>query len=96
MVEKEERRSPIVKLQKIHPLGSSYAIVIPKDWFDANKINPETIEKLLIVADMDIRIVNPQHEKEVYEEIAKVTKDAKIGETEEAVSPEKEEKAKES
>lgn len=61
-------------MQKIHPLGSSYAMIIPKAWFNAHGLKPEDIKELLIVADLDIRIVNPSHEEKVYKEVSEITK----------------------
>lgn len=63
-------------MQKLHPQGSSHVMVIPKAWFKVHGIDPEKTKELLIVANRDIRIVNPDHEDKVYDEVSKITKDA--------------------
>ena len=63
---------PIVGHRKVLKLGGSRVITIPLEWFEAHGLNPDDL-KLLMVADMDIRIVNPEHEEEVYEEVSKTT-----------------------
>jgi len=78
MSKKDKRRIPIVKHTKLNAHGSSYTIVIPKAWLEVHGIDPEKTDKLLIVANMDIRIVNPNHEDKVYEEVSKITGNAKI------------------
>lgn len=56
--------------------GGSRYISLPSKWFEINGLNPDNLE-LLIVASKDIRIVNPDHEAEVYAEISRITKEAK-------------------
>lgn len=73
--EKQKRGNPLVKMQKLHCQGASYTMVIPKVWLDAHGIDPEKTKQLLIVANRDIRIVNPNHEQEVYREVSKIVKD---------------------
>jgi len=70
--------SPIVSKRKIVKAGGAYYISIPKEWFEVHGIDPEALRKLLIIADKDIRIVNPEHEVEVYEEITKIAKKVKL------------------
>ena len=72
------KSSPIVGKRKIIKLSKAYYISIPKEWFEAQGIDPEEIKELLIVADKDIRVVNPEHEKEVYEEVSKIARKVKI------------------
>ena len=72
-----ENMKPIVKHQRLVKLGGSRVITIPPEWFEANGIDPENLE-LLMVANKDIRIVNPIHEAEVYEEVSRITKNVKV------------------
>lgn len=72
-----EIMKPIVKHQKVVKLGGSRVITLPPEWFEANGLDPDNLE-LLMVANKDIRIVNPDHEAEVYEEISRITKDVKV------------------
>jgi len=67
---------PIVEHRKVVKQGGSRYIAIPLEWFEANNLNPDNLE-LLMVANKDIRIVNPDHEAEVYAEISRITKEAK-------------------
>lgn len=69
--------SPIVEKRKVLRIGGASYISIPPEWFKAHNLKPEDLE-LLLVADKDIRIVNPEHEKEVYDEVSKITRKAKI------------------
>jgi len=73
-------KEPIVKKRRLVKVGGSYYISIPKAWLDAHNINPDEEEdpKLLMVANKDIRIVNPVHEDEVYKDVTKITKEADI------------------
>ena len=74
----KKRKFPIVVPQKLHAIGSSYAIIIPKKWFTVHNLDPKELNELLLVLDKDIRIVNPEHEAEVYEEVSRLAKEAKI------------------
>lgn len=65
-------------MRKILKIGSSYYISIPKEWCESHGLNLERMDKILIIADKDIRIVNPEHEDEVYEEVSKLAKKVKI------------------
>ena len=71
---------PFIKHQRVHKIGRSYYILLPKEWLKSHDILPSEDEKLklLMVANRDIRIVNPNHTKEVYDHITKVVKDVKI------------------
>lgn len=57
--------------------GGSYYIALPQKWFEAHGLNPEDLE-LLLVANRDIRIVNPDYEGEVYEAVSKITEGAEV------------------
>jgi len=70
--------TPKVDKRNILKVGNAYYINIPAEWFEANNLKPEEIKKLLLVMDKDIRIVNPEHEREVYEEISRLVKEAKL------------------
>ncbi len=74
-----ETQKPIVEHRKVVKQGGSRYIGIPLEWFEANNIDPNNL-KLLIVANKDIRIVNPDNEAEVYAEISRITREAKIDE----------------
>jgi bifunctional DNA-binding transcriptional regulator/antitoxin component of YhaV-PrlF toxin-antitoxin module len=68
-----QRKMPIMKMQKLHHPGSSYSIIIPKEWFVTHNIDPKKIKNLLLIANKDIRIINPAHEAQIYDEITKIT-----------------------
>ena len=72
-------RRPIVGLKPVVQRGKSYYILLPKDWFTSHNIDlpvPEENKKveLLVVADSDIRIINPKDNEKIYEEITRVVK----------------------
>jgi len=69
---------PIVEKRTLHRPGGSITISLPPEWFKAHGINPKDVKKLLIVADRDIRIVNPEDEDKVYKEISRMTEEAQI------------------
>ena len=71
-----ETQKPIVEHRKVVKQGGSRYIAIPLGWFEANNLDPDNLD-LLIVANKDIRIVNPEHEAAVYAEISRITKEAK-------------------
>lgn len=71
-----ETLKPFVEHRKVVKQGGSRYIAIPPEWFEANGLNPDNLE-LLMVADKDIRIVNPDNEAEVYAEISRITREAK-------------------
>jgi len=71
---------PIVELRKVRRQGGSYYISLPPEWFKYHGIrlpdkNQET--ELLVAADADIRIINPDKHKEVYDTVAKIVKKGK-------------------
>ncbi len=59
---------PIIGHRKVHKLGGSRVITIPLEWFEAHGLNPDDLD-LLMIADTDIRIINPKNETEVYDEV---------------------------
>lgn len=65
---------PIVSRRKVARQGGSILISIPKDWFEAHGIDMKKIRFLLMVANSDIRIVNPKKEKEIANEVSKLVK----------------------
>ena len=72
-----KNKNPIVDRLKLHKIGSAYAIFVPVKWFRANSLDPDEIsesEGLLIVGDLDIRIVNPLNEEEVYDEVTAIAR----------------------
>ena len=75
---KKRRKVPLIEMRRVVKLGKSYYISIPKEWYEAHGLDLEKVSKILIIADKDIRIVNPEHEEEVYKEVSKIAKKAKI------------------
>ena len=71
-------KEPIVSKRKLVKIGGSHYIGIPKKWLDAHNIDPEKGTELLMVANKDIRIVNPENEDEVYKDVTKITKEADV------------------
>lgn len=74
-------KKPIMDFKRILKIGRSYYISIPKEWLEAHDIElpgKDTHTELLMVADKDIRIVNPEHVADVYKEVSKVVKGAKV------------------
>ena len=76
MARENENFEPIAKKRKVLKIGSSYYISIPKEWFEIHDIDTEKI-RLLLLADKDIRIVNPEHEEEVYRDFTKMVRKVK-------------------
>lgn len=68
---------PIVGRRRLHKIGGSYAITIPAGWFEAHGFKEGDIDNLLVVANTDIRIVNPVHERAVYDEVTKIARDVR-------------------
>ena len=68
---------PIIKHRKVIKLGSTRYISIPSEWFKAHNIDPDKLE-LLMVVDKDIRIINPEHERDVYDEVTKIARGTKV------------------
>ena len=68
---------PIVLKRKVFKVGNSHCITIPPEWFRAHKLDTKNLE-LIVVADKDIRIVNPEHETEVYNEVTKIAREVKV------------------
>jgi len=68
---------PIIGHRKVIKLGSTRYISIPSEWFKAHNIDPDKLE-LLMIADKDIRIMNPEHEAEVYDEVTKIARGIKV------------------
>lgn len=66
----------ILGRRKVIKQGGSRYISLPLRWFRINSLNPDKL-KLLIIANKDICIVNPDHEAEVYDEISRITKEVK-------------------
>jgi hypothetical protein len=75
---KMEKKASIIEKRKILKIGASRYISIPPEWFEAHNINPDDLKELLIVADKDIRLVNPEHEEEIYEEVTKIARKVKF------------------
>lgn len=68
---------PIIKHRRVIKVGRSRYISIPPQWFKAHDIDPDELELLMIV-DKDIRIVNPEHEAEVYDNVTKIARGVKV------------------
>jgi len=66
----------VVRKQRIHPFGASWLIAIPKLWFKSHGIDPEKTRELVVIADQDVRIVNPKYETEVHKDIHRLVERA--------------------
>ena len=77
MAEKERELRPIIGHRALYKLGRSYAITIPSAWFKAHNIDPNELSQLLLVANHDIRVVNPDHDAEVYDEVTRIARDVR-------------------
>lgn len=77
-VQKRGYSGLIVGPVKLTKIGGSFYIPIPKGWFETHNLDSDNLQELLVVANRDIRIVNPVHEEEVYKEISKIVKKVKI------------------
>ena len=71
-----ELRKPIIRHRKVVKQGGSHYIALPPALFEAHGLNPNDLD-FLIVANKDIRIVNPEHEEQVYREVTKITRDVR-------------------
>ena len=69
-------KEPIIRRRKVVSQGGSHYIAIPPAWFEAHDLIPGDLN-LLIVANKDIRIVNPEHDAEVYEDVTKIARDVR-------------------
>ena len=70
--------SPYIKDRKCVKIGGSLYISIPKEWLEANNLKEANIEKLLVIANKDIRIVNPERREEVYIKVTKMVEEAEV------------------
>jgi hypothetical protein len=68
---------PVVISRRALKIGRSRYIAIPLEWIRAHDISEDDLQKLLVVADKDIRIVHPDHRAEVYKEVSKIVKEVK-------------------
>ena len=75
--ENDEKPRPIIGHRKIAKMGRSLGITLPHEWFRVHGIDPDKVDELLVIANMDIRIVNPEHEAEVYKEVTKIARDVR-------------------
>jgi len=74
------RTIPIVELRRVRRQGGSYYISLPPEWFKFHGIklpNKDHETVLLVAADTDIRIINPDKHKEVYEIVSKIVQKGK-------------------
>lgn len=60
--------------RKLLKVGNSNAVSIPPSWFAAHDIDPEEIEDLTLIADDDIKILNPKNESEAMEKFEDLMK----------------------
>lgn len=75
--EQNDRPRPIIGHRKIAKMGRSFGITLPHEWFRVHGIDPNKVSELLVIANNDIRIVNPEHEAEVYAEVTKIARDVR-------------------
>lgn len=68
---------PVIEHRKVFKLGASRCISIPPEWFKSHGIDPDNL-RLLVVANRDIRIVNPEDEAKVYDEVSRIVKNAEL------------------
>lgn len=74
-----DSKKPIIGTRKVFAQGSSAYISLPPEWFRAHNIKmPEKGKpiELVIVADCDIRIVNPKKSPKIYDEVTKIVSKA--------------------
>lgn len=77
VAEKGEKFRPIIGHRSISRMGRSHGITLPAEWFEVHGIDPEKVDELLVIANKDIRIVNPDHEEQVYKEVTKIARDVR-------------------
>lgn len=77
-LEETKKRSIYVGRRRLVKAGSAYYISVPAEWFEVHGLDPEKLKELLVVADKDIRIVNPEHEKHIYIEVSRLVKQTKL------------------
>ena len=75
--EANDKPRPIIGHRKIAKMGRSHGITIPAEWFKVHGIDPSKCEELLVIANKDIRIVNPDHEGQIYKEVTKIARDVR-------------------
>lgn len=63
--EKAKKFEGIAGRRKLLRVGNSYAVSIPTDWLDAHDLEPEEIEDLTVIANDDVKILNPESESEL-------------------------------
>lgn len=69
-------KNPIIRKRRVVKQGGSHYIAIPPGWFVAHGLDPDDLT-LTIVANSDIRIVNPINDDHVYEEVTKIARDVR-------------------
>ena len=61
------KRETIIRRFRVNKVGiSTRTIAIPIGWFRAHDLDPDKVKELLVVANEDIRIVNPRNEDDVH------------------------------
>jgi len=71
---------PIVEVRKVRRQGGSYYISLPPEWFRCHGIklpDKDQETELIIAANADIRIINPNKHKEIYDSITKIVEEGK-------------------
>jgi len=71
---------PIVEKRSIYVGKGFVNLSLPLDWFRAHGIDPRKVGGLLVVGNLDLRVVNPnpKHEKEVYDDVSKIVKKVRV------------------
>lgn len=67
---KKKVQRPIVLTRKIHKVGGSSVIAVPKEWLDQHGIKDG--EDVTIVANRDMKILSPESVKEYYDAVTRV------------------------
>lgn len=71
---KPKKFEGITQRRKLLKVGNSYAVSIPPGWLKTHDIDPEEIEDLVILANDDIKILNPESEPEAMKKFRELMK----------------------
>ena len=72
----ETKNFSLIRRYKLQNTGTAYTIVVPSEWLKAHNIDLDKIKGLLLVCNKDIRIVNPNYEDDVHEDVHKMVQKA--------------------
>jgi antitoxin component of MazEF toxin-antitoxin module len=71
---KQRKKFPYIGTLKLHNIGGSYALIIPREWFEAHGIDPSKLDKLPVMASEDFVIRNPKATERLYEMVSRAVK----------------------